>query len=167
MAQASIDIQHLIDRAAIQQLHARYFQGLDGCKPDQVRSCFTEDVRCHYDKRTPTVGLEDLMASLQFFNKLQKGEMRITTHFMGNFNLLSLAGEVAETEVNAIAFLVEPKAGADMVAMRSLRYLDRMRREKDGWRICDRIHTLDWSCQMPANFSITVAQRLSVLPQRS
>jgi hypothetical protein len=167
MAQASSDIQHLIDRAAIQQLHARYFQGLDSCNPEQVRSCFTDDVRCHYDKRIPTRGLDDLMASLQFFNKLRAGEMRITTHFMGNFNLLSLEGGVAETETNAIAFLVEPKAGADLVAMRSLRYLDRMRREKSGWQISDRIHTLDWSCQVPANFAINVAQRVSTLPPRA
>ena len=167
MTQQANDIQYLIDRAAIQQLHARYFQGLDSCNPEQVRGCFTEDVRCHYDKRTPTVGLDDLMASLQFFNKLRAGEMRITTHFMGNFNLLSLAGDVAETVTNAIAFLVEPKASTESVAMRSLRYLDRMRRENDGWKISDRIHTLDWSCQVPANFSITIGQRLSVLPPRS
>jgi len=74
---------------------------------------------------------------------------------------------VAEAETNAIAFLVEPGKGGELVAMRSLRYLDRMRRGKDGWRISDRIHTLDWSCQMPANYAITLAQRVSALPARS
>ena len=72
---------------------------------------------------------------------------------------------MAETETNAIALLVEPEAAADLVAMRSLRYLDRMRRQENGWRISDRIHTLDWSCQVPANFAITLAQRISVLPR--
>ena len=56
MAQHSSDIQYLIDRAAIQDLLARYFQGLDRCDPEQVRGCFTDDVRCHYDQRTPTKG---------------------------------------------------------------------------------------------------------------
>jgi hypothetical protein len=51
--------------------------------------------------------------------------------------------------------------------MRSLRYLDRMRRQENGWRISDRIHTLDWSCQVPANFAITLAQRISALRPRS
>src|ERR1700741_2365251 len=106
MAQGSNDVQYLMDLAALQQLHTRYFQGLDSCNPEQVRGCFTDDVRSHYDKRTPTRGLDGLMASLQFFNKLRKGEMRITTHFMGNFNLLRLEGDVAGTETNAIAFLV-------------------------------------------------------------
>jgi hypothetical protein len=51
--------------------------------------------------------------------------------------------------------------------MRSLRYLDRLRRTQDGWRISDRIHTLDWSCQVPATF-VTVSKRITAtLPERS
>jgi hypothetical protein len=107
------------------------------------------------------------MDSLQNFNKLRDGAMKITTHFMGNLNFTSVEGDVAETEMNAVAFLVEPTKGVDDVAMRSLRYIDRMRRERDGWRISDRIHTLDWSCRMPASFAVTLAQRVSALPERS
>ena len=167
MTQRSSKLQYLTDRAAIQDLLTRYFQGLDRSSPDQVRSCFTDDIEAHYAQRTPTRGIEALMGSLQNFNKLRDGSMSITTHFMGNFILTSLRGDMAETETNAIAFLVEPKDGKEMVAMRSLRYIDRMRREKDGWRISDRIHTLDWSCHVPASFAITLAQRVSVLPPRS
>jgi hypothetical protein len=163
----SSEIQYLMDRAAIQDLLARYFQGLDRSSPEQVRSCFTDDVRAHYDKRTPTRSLEDMMKSLENFNKLRDGRMRITTHFMGNLVIKSIQGDVAETETNAIAFLVEPEAGADLVSMRSLRYIDRLRRQENGWRISDRIHTLDWSCQVPTNFAITLAQRVSALPARS
>ena len=166
MAQQSNEIQQLMDRVAIHDLHTRYFQGLDRGNPEQVRSCFTDDVRAHYDKRTPTRGVEALIDSLQNFNKLKDGRMRITTHFMGNLSISLLRGDVAETETNAIAFLVEPATSGDQVAVRSLRYLDRMRRQENGWRISDRIHTLDWSCQIPANFSITLAQRVSALPGR-
>ena len=143
MAQSSSEIQHLIDRAAIHDLLTRYFQGLDRGSPEQVRSCFTADIRASYDKRTPTSGIDAMMDSLQNFNRLREETMKITTHFMGNLSFLWIEGDVAETETNAVAFLVEPRNGADMVAMRSLRYLDRMRREADGWRISDRIHTLD------------------------
>ena len=166
MAKAN-DLQYLMDRAAIRDLLARYFQGLDSCRPEQVRSCFTDDIQAHYDQRPPTRGIEELMNSLQNFNKLRAGTMRVTTHFMGNLSFTLLKGDVAETETNAVAFLVESEAGTDRVAMRSLRYLDRMRRQKDGWRISDRIHTLDWSCQVPTNFAITPARRVSVLPARS
>jgi SnoaL-like protein len=158
------DIQYLMDRAAIHDLQTRYFQGLDRGSPEQVRTCFTDDVQAHYDKRTPTRGIEELIGSLQNFNRLRDGTMRITTHFMGNLNISLLQGDVAETETNALALLVEPANGADLVAVRSLRYLDRIRREESGWRISDRIHTLDWSCQVPASFAITLKQRISVLP---
>ena len=167
MAQDPSEIQYVIDRSAIQDLLARYFQGLDRSDPAQVRSCFTDDVEAHYDQRAVTKGIDALMASLQNFNKLRAGTMRITTHFMGHFSLTLLKGDTAETETNAIAFLVEPDNAGDQVAMRSLRYLDRMRREAQGWRISDRIHTLDWSCRIPANFASTLAQRVSMLPMRT
>lgn len=45
------EIQRLVDRAAIHDLHVRYFQGIDAADRDQVRSCFTADVRADYDRR--------------------------------------------------------------------------------------------------------------------
>ena len=32
------EIQYLLDRAAIQDVIARYFQGIDRCDPERVRS---------------------------------------------------------------------------------------------------------------------------------
>src|SRR5262249_34322149 len=132
------DIQYLLDRAAIQELLARYFSGLDRCNREQVRSCFTDDVHAHYDQRESTIGIEALMAGFRTFKRMAEGRMKVTTHFMGNLQIRSIAGDVAETETNAIAFLVSPGEGEGRIAMRSLRYIDRMRREKDGWRISDR-----------------------------
>ncbi|MES2562955.1 MAG: nuclear transport factor 2 family protein [Pseudomonadota bacterium] len=167
MAAHATALQNLMDRAAIADLLARYFQGLDRGSREQVRECFTDDVVAHYDQRTPTKGIAALIDSLQNFNKLRDGTMKITTHFMGNLNFTQIEGDIAETEMNAIAFLVEPGKGPDEVSMRSLRYIDRMRRQENGWRISDRIHTLDWSCRVPANFSVTLAQRVSALPSRT
>lgn len=166
MLQRSSDMQYLIDRAAIQDLHARYFQGLDRCNAEQVRSCFTDDVEAHYDLRPPIRGIEALMGSFHTFRKIADGTMKVSTHFMGNFNLMLLEGDRAETEINAIAFLVEPGDGADLVSMRSLRYIDRLRRQENGWRFSNRVHTLDWSCRVPAGFAVTPGQRVSALPAR-
>jgi ketosteroid isomerase-like protein len=163
-ANAPIDLQYLVDRAAIQDVLARYFHGLDSCNKQQVRSCFTEDVHVHYDQRPPVSGIEAVMTHFRTFGRMEKGEVRVTTHFMGNLNLKYVRGDVAETEMNAIAFLAHPE---DRVAMRSLRYIDRLRRDENGWRISDRIHTLDWSCRIPTDFATTLAQRVSVLPERS
>jgi hypothetical protein len=122
MAQFADELRYLIDRAAIQDVIARYFQGIDRCDPERVRSCFTDDVQAHYDERPPTHGIEELMAGFRTFRRRQEGTMKITTHFMGNLNIGLIQGDVAETETNAIAFLVDP---ADQVAMRSLRYIGR------------------------------------------
>ena len=167
MPQHSSELQRLIDRAAIQDLLARYFQGLDRCNAEQVRSCFTDDVQAHYDHRPPIKGIEALMGGFRTFRRIREGKMKISTHFMGNLNFTLLEGDVAETETNAVAFLVEPGGAADVVAMRSLRYVDRMRRLESGWRISDRIHTLDWSCQLPIDFARTAAERITALPARS
>ena len=48
-----IDVRHLLDRAAIRDVMARYFLGIDRAEPALVRSCFTADVKAQYDGRTP------------------------------------------------------------------------------------------------------------------
>src|SRR5262245_41901080 len=148
MAPPRIDLQQLLDRAAIHDLHTRYFQGLDTGLPEQVRACFTEDVTAHYDGRSslrtstaePTRGIDALMDTFHTFKKKRTGEWKVTTHFMGNLNYNRLEGDVAETEMNAIALIVLAGGEPDRVLMRSLRYLDRLRRGADGWRIAERVH---------------------------
>lgn len=173
MPKHSSDIQYLLDRAAIHDLHARYFQGIDRNDPDQVRSCFTGDVVARYDGRSalrsgspsPARGIDALMDALLTFKKKASGEWKVTTHFMANMNFAILGGDVAETEINAIAFIVLAGDGPEQVAMRSLRYLDKLRRTDAGWRIAERVHTLDWSCQVPTVFSVSMAERLMARPQ--
>jgi hypothetical protein len=52
----------------------------------------------------------------------------------------------------------------EQVTMRSLRYLDKLRRTPDGWRICERLHTLDWSCHVPTSYSVSIGQRMMARP---
>ena len=99
------------------------------------------------------------------FKRINAGEMKITTHLMGNLNFNLLEGDVAETETNAIAFLVRPKELTDRIAIRSLRYLDRLRRVGTGWRISERRQTLDWSCEATTTFALTLAQRVTSLTE--
>ena len=167
MTQHRIDVESLLDRAAIGDVLARYFQGIDLGSQDQVRSCFTEDVQATYHGRSPVQGIDALIESISSFRKQATGEWRVSSHFMGNLHFGLLEGDVAETETYAIAFLVLAGEPADQLAMRSLRYLDRLRRVEDGWRISDRLHTLDWSCQVPATFAVTMAGRLGALPART
>ena len=74
MPQDQSDIRYLMDRAAIHDLLVRYFQGLDRCLPDQVRSCFAEDIQAAYDERPPIKGIEVLMSSFRTFKRMQDGK---------------------------------------------------------------------------------------------
>lgn len=160
------DIQVLLDRAAIHDLHVRYFHGIDLGLRDQVRSCFAEDVVAQYDKRPEVRGIEALMAQIPSFARQESGEWKISTHFMGNLHFRSLAGDIAETETHAFAFLVlTTTMPQDQVAMRSLRYVDRLVRGDGAWRIHRRLHTLDWSCQVPTDFSTTLRERKATCPR--
>ena len=164
MTSTEAELRKLIDQAAIRDVIGRYFQGLDRADYERVRSCFTDDVLAQYDDRPGVSGIEAMMDSFKTFRRMKDGSMRITTHFMGNLNYMMLEGDVAETETNAIAFLVHNQTPEGPVAMRSLRYLDRLHRTDHGWRIAVRRHTLDWSCQVSADFSLNFAQRLTSLP---
>jgi SnoaL-like domain len=166
MPRAPVNLQYLLDKTAIEEVITRYFQALDRALPEQVRSCFTSDIKADYDGRTPIQGIENMMATMNTFQKLASGERLASTHFMGNLNIQRIDGDVAETETYAIAFLLLP-GKPERVAMRSLRYLDRLRKVDPAsgeWRISERRHTLDWSTEVTANFAATLAQRMKNWP---
>ena len=164
MPQPRIDMQYVLDRTAIEEVITRYFQGLDSCLPDKVRSCFVDDVKAFYDGREPTSGIEAMMDSMITFKHIAAGTMKATTHFMGNLNIRRIEGDTAETETYAIAYLVPPSESGEPIAMRSLRYLDRLRKANGEWRISVRRHTLDWSCDLQPKFAAALAQRITVCP---
>ncbi len=162
------EMRRLIDRAAIHDVHVRYFRGIDAADKAQVRRCFTDDVRASYDARASADGIEALMDNFLAFNNRASGQWLATTHFMGNLCFLRLDDDAAETEVYAIACLVRPGDPANTVTMRSLRYLDRLCRRAGEWRIQDRVHTLDWSSEVPATFAGAFASRITnTLPARA
>jgi len=156
-----MDASTLSDRAGIQDVIARYFRGIDSGNREWVRSCFTDDVQALYDGREPVVGIEEVMGSLKTFKRIAKGEMQITMHFMGNFNLVRLDGPSADTETYAIAFMVPPSSISSQMAVRGLRYLDTLRRDDGVWRIARRRHTLDWSFEASPTFASSLAQRIT------
>ena len=159
--------RELLDRIAMQAVASRYFQGIDRNDLAQVRACFTEDVKGTYANRGTVVGVDAMLAMLRpHFENVEKGVIRVATHFMGTFNVDRLEGDSAETETYALAFLVRAgtaAADADHIAMRSLRYLDRWKRTTEGWKICERVHTLDWSTKVTPDFATTMTKRLMKL----
>jgi hypothetical protein len=151
-------VQQLLDRAAIHDLHMRYFSGADRADRELVRECFTDDVIAQYEGRPVAQGCDALMEQIALFKNLENGSCRISTHFAGNILFKDLGEDSAETELNVFAFLI-PAAGK-LVSMRSLRYLDQLRRVGEHWKISARLHTLDWSCDVPTTFARSFTEKL-------
>jgi hypothetical protein len=164
-------LQQLLDRTSIQDLLSQYFRGLDRSDPSMVKACFTTDVISNYDGRSTLRssqaktqhGIDALMNALLTFKKHVSGEWKITSHFMGNFQIEFTSDRTAITETYAIAHIVLPNQPNELVVMRGLRYLDRWRCDTDEWRICERTHTLDWSYSVPSQFSISTRERVNNL----
>ena len=159
---ANATVQALLDRAEIHDVLMRYFHGVDSGDREIVRSCFTEDVAAHYDRREPVKGVDALIAQIVLFDNLSSGACKVSTHFSGNLQFRQIAGDRAETETNVFAFLVARDGGS--VAMRSLRHIDRLRRQDGKWKIYARLHTLDWSCDVPCTFARSFGQKLTKVP---
>ena len=159
MSKATLDT--LLARASIHDLHMRYFNAADCADRDTVAACFTRDVVAQYEGRPIAQGRDALMTQIALFTNLEQGICRISTHFAGNVLYRSLSRDRADTEINAFAYLVD--AAGQAVAMRSLRYLDRLRLEDGEWKICARRHTLDWACDVPATFARPFSQKATDL----
>ncbi len=157
-----LTLQGLAARAAIRDVLVRYFRGLDSCDLAMIKGCFTEDVRSHYEGRVAAVGIAAFAQGLRTFRRMESGEVQLTTHFMGNLSYLEIEGDAAQTETCAIAFLVPPPERSSRLTIRSLRYLDRFRRDGAGWKIAERRHLLDWSAEADTTFALTFAQRMEL-----
>jgi hypothetical protein len=149
-------------RAEIRDVLMRYFHGADRGEVDVVRNCFTEDVCAQYEGRPAVRGVDALMAQIALFANLENGSCTVATHFAGNLVFGNASAEFAETENNVLACLVS--ATGPTVAIRSLRYLDRLKRVNGEWKIFARIHTLDWSCELPATFARPFPEKISTFP---
>ena len=158
------DTQSLQDRAAIHDVLTRYFHGADSCDQLLVRSCFTSDVQAKLEGRPKVRGIDGLIEQMAVFGHIASGAWTVTTHFMGSVHFRRLERHEADTETYAFAFLVAPDGDGSKVRMRSLRYVDRLVRVGDGWKIATRLHTLDWSCEVPCDFARAFAQRQNAIP---
>ena len=161
--QEQAGVQMLLDRAAIHDLHVRYFSAIDAGDQSEVRRCFATDVEARYHGRAPVYGIDALMGSIAIWPKHASGELKISTHFMGNLIFRRVDRDAAETELNQFSFLVLTNDPPEHVAMRCIRCLDRLRRVDGEWRISERLHTLDWSCKVPTDYATSIGQRIGTM----
>jgi ketosteroid isomerase-like protein len=148
--------EELADRAAIQDVIIRYANALDRRDYEGVASCFTPGATAVYGGVRLEPGVDGIV---RFLKQLRPGteERHPGTHLAANL-LITLEGDEARAESYVIAYSVPPEepAGAP-IKMRGVRYRDGLVREPDGWKIADRVHSVDWEGAV-ANVPITPIQ---------
>lgn len=135
-------VEELADRAAIGDLLLRYFRAMDRHDMDLARACFADEARLSYGDAFDG----DPNAFVAWVSSPEVlGGVERTMHFAGN-TLIEFDGDVAYSEVYALAQHTA-KAGhrweGAFVTM-WLRYIDRLERRDDGWRIVHREAITEW-----------------------
>lgn len=150
---------------ALQEVLTRYFQGCDRGDVAQIRSCFADDARVTHPGRDTVVGGDAVIEAIfrPAFAYLKNADALCRMHFMGNFRVERLDGDVAETETYVIAALLAKEASGETADVKSLRYMDRFRRINGQWRVSERRMTQDWSAKLPASFAMAFASRVGKL----
>ena len=131
------DVRVLADRAAIRDVMARYYQGLDRRKYAQVGACFTPDIHADYRGRFFD-GPEAVVDHCRGLDNFQ-----MATHLMGEC-LIEIDGETAKAVTYATDRLRGGDEGQETDITHGLRYIDGFVREGGEWRIRRRRMVGDW-----------------------
>lgn len=130
--------EELADREAIRDCLARYARSVDRVDEAQLRAVYWEDASDdHITYSGPASGfIEQVIPRLMAIDQ--------TSHMIGNM-LIELELERANVETYFLAFhrLPEPAGGFHDLVVGG-RYLDRMEKRDDEWRISDRKVVVDW-----------------------
>jgi hypothetical protein len=133
----------LADREAIKECLYRYSRGIDRCDEEMLRSAYWEDA---VDEHMVFKGTrEELIAwTMPILRSMEQ-----TMHMIGNI-LIQLDGAKADVESYFYGFHRVPGPdGAPRDIIGSGRYLDKLERRGDEWRIAQRIVVTDWFREYP------------------
>ncbi len=133
-----LELQRLLDEAAIKKVHIRYCRAIDRMDWDLLRSCYHPDA---VDDHGEYVGGID-----GFIEYCKAGcpTFLTTTHMTGN-QLVEVDGDTAWAEHYARAYhRVAPKDGEPLKDLEvNTRYVDRFERRDGEWRILKRVVVVD------------------------
>ena len=142
-------LQELLDREAIRDCLYRYCRGIDRRDEEALRSAYWPDATdSHGAYQGSATGFID--AALE---KLKTAGRMV--HVLGNI-LIELHGDAAAAESYFVAFQEEPaQDGSPQETLLCGRYVDRLEKRGDAWRIAARTVTYDWlrSTPLPASLA--------------
>jgi len=130
-------LRALLDRAAIQELLARYAQAVDRRDLAAVEACFTPDAR--YRGSLGEGGIRLVLEALEE----RMSRYSSTMHLLGS-QTVALHGDSARSEAYAIVYhrLRSEDEHGDFVA--GIRYVDMLVRAGEDWLIDERLTAIEW-----------------------
>lgn len=120
------------DCYAIEQLLRRYCHNADYNPPEAMRRLFTDDAV--FEIGAMNVRCEGLEAILAFFNHA-RGSFPPSQHVTSN---LVIEGDGDDAQCSSYVQMVTTVDGKTQISMVG-RYIDKLRRTTDGWRLAERI----------------------------
>jgi len=132
------------DRESIRDCLYRYCRGIDRLDVDLIRSAYWPDATDEHGNFLANSVQEFIDHAVPIIQS-----MDLTTHFLGNI-VIDIRGDAAFVESYIQAFhRMRREDGSRYDHMSSSRFLDRMERREDHWRIQRRVVVRDWFREFP------------------
>lgn len=134
-------LARVADELAIRAVLTRYARGIDRCDEAVLRSVWWPEANADYGQGEINAGdwSESVVQAL--------ATMRRTQHFLGNM-LIELDGERATAETYCRAYHEVDGANGPQEMEVGGRYLDRLEKRGEEWRIAHRRYVHDWNRNM-------------------
>jgi len=140
------NVAPILDKLAVREAIEDYLHFLDAGHWDRVASCFSVDAVSYYNfEPAALTGGDGVVAWLRTRLAPYLG----TDHALSHLHI-EVDGDFAACESRVTASLLYEKDGERRIAVRAIRYQDRLRRDGDGWRICQRRHEPQWQYEVMA-----------------
>lgn len=135
-------LAELADREAIRECLYRYSRGVDRLDADMIRSAYWPDA---VDNHLAFTGNAEEFIAWSF---PIMGSMDQTMHLIGNI-LMALRGDTADVESYFYGYhrVNTPEGKKDVIG--AGRYIDRLEKRGDEWRIRERLVLTDWYREYP------------------
>jgi hypothetical protein len=132
-------LQQLLDREAIRDCLMRYCQGVDRCDADSLAGTVWPDGDADFAGLFKGSGAELVAFIVRTIEPLEQ-----TSHFLGNV-IVRLDGDSARSESYFQAYHRVPVPGKPALDhIVGGRYLDRLEKRGNEWRIKHRVVVFDW-----------------------
>lgn len=146
-ARATAEItQELADREAIRDCLYRYCRGSDRLDPELIASTLWPEATADYGSFKCGSAQEIVETVVSALKQMEQAK-----HQIGNC-LIEIDGNFASVEAYSLGFKRASKPdGTRYERVTSSRYVDRMERRNNEWRVLKRLVLTDWAQEFPAN----------------